>query len=214
MVYAPYPQGASSAVGPFGTGDLYPQPVFRIDGQVLPRHAVAHGPESPFEFPGESSMIGVMLAPRSVTDPKVEVLPTLVFDTPEGPRWSDHAEPLEVSVDEMPLRVAMEDELGLWAVDCNGSQTAVGQVGTRDIGLIVCDELEREDRERLTAYGVMALPTEVASAAHPLTTGPGTDAELMEVGSPQTTELADGLSLLVVPLDSSGVIDEGSFGRA
>ncbi len=194
LAVGPTPELEPDAGGRFPLEELRPDVLIQTDDEILTGWDFA--PSSrPLQLPEETAMIGVVLPPGSITDPRAEVLPTLLFDAPGGPQWAGQGAPVEVRVESANLRVAVDRELGLWAINCEGSMSAQGRVGSAEAGDVLC-----EGDSGTSAYSVMVLPSSIAATARAISTGPGIDPDVAHVGEPITVELDDGLVLWAVPL--------------
>lgn len=213
LALGPLPDGISTTDGPFGEGRWFPDVVLQTDDRVAIGSAASRFPAFPLEIPTESPMVGVGLPPGSVADPNAEILPTLLFEGIDGVQWAGQGPAEEVDVGGRSFLVAVNDDLGVWAANCHGSIAWAGQVGAPHVQILGCQNEDDSMSSTIYPYAVMVLPSTVAEKAQAITTGPGTDSDLIGVSNPMTFDLGDGLSLWAVSLDLSEEDQANALGR-
>lgn len=131
-----------------------------------------------------------------------EPLPTVLFSGPGGPWWSRGTAPEVFEVDGTELAFSIQDDLGLWAVQCLGpasigqNEPVVGKRDTPTLEVAACVDFARPEE---SGYVVAVLPNDVARrAAVVLSSAYGGAPVSAQLGQAQTIAVGHGQSLWVV----------------
>jgi len=172
---------------------VHAQLVFDVDGELVTGEQLALVPGVTVRVPRRPELVQVYLPQRSVPSDGVDLLPTLLFETDLGPRWAGRPPPgrYETEAGET-LTVSLDDDLGVWAAGCGSSIPALGIVGATVPRYLECTD-RSEGTSPTRRYAVLVLPPALAAKAAPVRPGD------VDVGTPTTVRLGQGLSLWVLP---------------
>ncbi len=135
-----------------------------------------------------------------------EPLPTVLFSGPGGPWWSRGTAPALVEVDGTELAWSVQEDLGLWAVQCLGpasigqNHPVAGELDAPTPRVATCLDTTRPAE---SGYVVSVLPNDVArGAAIVPSSAQGSAPVSAEFGEVQIVEMGQGRSLWAVQVSA------------
>ncbi|MGB5936590.1 MAG: hypothetical protein WBG76_12070 [Ornithinimicrobium sp.] len=150
----------------------------------------------------KSKLVAVGVVPGTFSSPGMQILPTVLFNTGDGPRWAGRSAPLSYELDNgAQITASIDGGIGVWAAAGDYAGQGVGRIGTTQVAYVESVDRTEDPPAPTLYYAVLVLPSDVAATAVPIINGPGIDLDRVIVGKPAAVEIGDGLSLWAVSLN-------------